>query len=76
MLAGLKKAPATFQGAVDIVLSRVRSKTALVYQNGVVLYSKTVTKPVTHFREARQLLQTVKVTLKLAKCTLFDTAVS
>ncbi|CDF37529.1 unnamed protein product [Chondrus crispus] len=41
---GLKNAPATFQRAVDIILSRVKWETALVYLYDVIIYSKTVTE--------------------------------
>ena len=35
----LKNAPATFQRAVDIILSRVKWGTALVYLDDVIVYS-------------------------------------
>ena len=41
---GLKNAPATFQRAVDIILSRVKWETALVYLDDVIVYSRTVTE--------------------------------
>lgn len=43
MLFGLKNAPATFQRAVDIILSRAKWETAHVYLDDVIIYSKTTT---------------------------------
>ena len=39
MLFGLKNPPATFQRAVDIILSRTKWGTALVYLDDVIVYS-------------------------------------
>ena len=47
---GLKNAPTTFQRAVDIILSRVKWDTALVYLDDVIVYSRTVTE---HIRTLR-----------------------
>lgn len=70
----LKTAPATFQPTVDVMPSRVRWKTALLYLHEVIIYSGTVTEHLTHAREVPQLFHTEEVTMKLAKCTVFDTA--
>ena len=73
---GLKNAPATFQRAVDIILSRVKWETALVYLDDVIFYSRTVTEHMAHVREVLRLLHTAGVLLKLAKCAFFDTSVT
>lgn len=39
---GLKNAPATFQRALDIILSQVKRQFALVYQDDVTIYSRSV----------------------------------
>jgi len=38
---GLKNAPATFQRALDIILSGVKWQSCLVYLDDVIIYSKT-----------------------------------
>ena len=73
---GLKKAPATFQRAVDIIMSRIKWETALVYLNDVIIFSKTVSEHFTRVREVLQLLQDAGVSLKLWRCAFFDTSVT
>ena len=73
---GLKNAPATFQRAVDIILSQVKWETALVYLDDVIIYSKTVMEHFAHVREALRLLRDAGVSLKLSKCAFFDTSVT
>ena len=68
---GLKNAPATFQRAVDIIVSRVKWETALVYFDDVIVYLRTVTEHMAHVREVLRLLHTEGVSLKLAKYTFF-----
>ena len=76
MPVGLKNAPATFQRAVNIILSCVKWETALVYLDDVIVYSQTVTEHMVHVREVLRLLHTAAVSLKLAKCAFFDTSVT
>lgn len=73
---GLKNARATLQRAVNIILSRVMWKTALVYPEDVNICSRTVTEYLAHVKEILPLLQTAGVLLNLAKCTLVDSAAS
>ena len=47
---GPKIAPATFQRAVDIILSHVKWETALVYIDDVIVYLRTVTEYVARAR--------------------------
>ena len=72
---GLKNAPATFQRAVDIVLSRVKWQYALVYLDDVIIYSKTLREHFTHLRTILDLLQEAGVSLKLPKCHFFQASV-
>ena len=72
----LKNAPAIFQRAVDIILSRVKWETALVYLDDVIFYSRTVTEHMAHVREVLRLLHTAGVSPKLAKCAFFDTSLT
>ena len=73
---GLRNAPATFKRAGDIILSRVKWETALVYLDDVIVYSRTVTEHMAYVREVMRLLHTAGVSLKLAKCAFFDTSVT
>ena len=73
---GIKNAPATFQRAIDIILSCVKWETALVYLDDVIVYSRTVTEHMAHVHEVLRLLYTAGVSLKLAKCAFFDTSVT
>ena len=72
---GLKNAPATFQRAVDIILSRVKWQYALVYLDDVIVYSKTIKEHFIHVQTVLQLLRDAGVSLKLAKCSFFDQSV-
>ena len=72
---GLKNAPATFQRAVDIVLSRVKWQYALVYLDDVIVYSKTLREHFSHMRTILSLLQDAGVSLKLPKCHFFQASV-
>ena len=72
---GLKNAPATFQRAIDIILSRVKWQYALVYLDDVIIYSKTVEEHFRHVRTVLTLLQSAGISLKLKKCAFFTAAV-
>ena len=72
---GLRNAPATFQRAVDIILSKVKWQFALVYLDDVIIYSKTVSDHFNHVRVVLSMLQKAGVSLKLAKCKFFDASV-
>ena len=76
MPCGLKNAPATFQRAANIILSRVKWETALVYLGDVIDYSRSVTEHMAHVHEILRLLQNAGVLLKLSKCAFFDTSVA
>ena len=73
---GLNNSPATFQRAVEIILSRVKWETALVYLDDVIIYSKTVTEHFAHVREVLRLLRDAGMSLRLSKCAFFDTSVT
>ena len=73
---GLKNAPATFQRAVDIILSRVKWETALTYPDDVIVYLRSVTEHMAHVREVLRLLHSAGVSLKLSKCAFLDTSVT
>lgn len=48
----------------------------MVYSDDVIIYLETVTERLTHILEVLKLMQTARVTMKVAKCTFSDTAVS
>jgi len=72
---GLTNAPATFQRALDIILSGVKWQSCLVYLNDVIVYSKTPEAHVQHLDEVLGLLRAAGVTLKLPKCRVSRTTV-
>ena len=72
---GLKNVPATFQRAVDIILSWVRWQHALVYLDDVIFYSTTVEAHLEHGQELLTLLQAAGVSLKLRKCSFSEISV-
>ena len=68
---GLRNASATFQRALDIILSGVRWKTCLVYIVDVVIFSKTEEERFTQVSHVLTLLAEAGVKLKLKKCFFF-----
>ena len=69
---GLKNAPGTFQRAADVILSKVKWQTALVYLDDVIVYSKTYEEHFEHLRTVLDLLKNAGVSLKLKKCHFFQ----
>jgi Reverse transcriptase (RNA-dependent DNA polymerase) len=53
---GLRNAPATFQRAIDIILSGVKWKTCLVYLDDVIVFSSSRQAHLQHVNEALTLL--------------------
>ena len=72
---GLKNAPATFQRALDIILSGVRWQICLVYLDDVIVFSRTHAEHVEHLDTVLTLLRNAGVSLKLKKCQFFRTEV-
>ena len=72
---GLKNAPATFQRALDIILSGVRWQACLVYLDDVIVFSKTLGDHIAHLDLVLSLLRHAGVSLKLSKCSFFQTKV-
>jgi Reverse transcriptase (RNA-dependent DNA polymerase) len=66
---GLMTAPATFQRAIDVILSSVRFQCALTYLDDIVLYSPTFDKHLEHLSTVFQLLKAAEVSLKRAMCS-------
>jgi hypothetical protein len=68
---GSRDAPATFQMAIDIILSGVKWKTCLTYLDDVIVFSKSKKDHLAHAAEALTLLGNADLSLKLKKCHLF-----
>ena len=68
---GLRNAPATFQRALDIILSGVRWQTCLIYLDDVIIFSKDIETHLKNVDEVLKLLHDAGVTLKLKKCSWF-----
>ena len=68
---GLRNAPATFQRAMDIILSRVRWKFVLVYLDDIIIFSRDVDEHLRHLESVLKLLQEAGATLRLPKCHFF-----
>jgi len=69
---GLVNAPASFQRALDIILSELRWKTCLFYLDDVIVFSRTAEDHIKHLREVLLLLEKAGVTCKPVKCNFFQ----
>jgi Reverse transcriptase (RNA-dependent DNA polymerase) len=65
VLLFLHYTPATFQRAIDIILSGVRWKTCLVYLDDVIVFSKSKKDHLAHVAEALNLLGNAGLLIKL-----------
>ena len=72
---GLRNAPATFQRAIDVILSRVKWRTCLVYLDDVIIFSPDRASHLRHVHEALTLLRQAGLSLKLKKCRFFSQTV-
>ena len=69
---GLRNAPATFQRAIDVILSGVKWKTCLVYLDDVIIFSPDRKSHLKHVDDALYLLRKAGLSLKLRKCRFFS----
>ena len=69
---GLRNAQATFQRALDIILSGVRWQTRLIYLDDVMIFYKDIASHLGHVDEILTLLRQAGITLKLKKCEFFQ----
>lgn len=72
---GLTNAPASFQRALDIILTNYKWKTCLVYLDDVIIYSKTPEEHIKHVDEVLTCLSSAGITLKISKCKFFTKTV-
>ena len=68
---GFRNTPATFQRALDIILSDVRWQTCLIYLDDVIVFSRPTEQHVRDVYKVLSLLRAAGVTLKLKKCFWF-----
>ena len=73
---GLRNAPATFQRALDIILSSVRWQSCLIYLDDVIVFSKNVEQHLKDVDVVLKLLGKAGVSLKLKKCEFFQPKVN
>ena len=72
---GLTNAPATFQRTLDILLSRYKWKTCLVYLDDVIIFSRDIESHLDHVEQILTVLHNAGVSLKLKKCNFFTDTV-
>ena len=72
---GLKGALATFQRALDIILSGVRWQICLLYLEDVIVFSRTHAEHARHLDTVLGLLRSAGISLKLKKCSFFRSKV-
>jgi transposase InsO family protein len=72
---GLCNAPATFQRAIDVILSSVRWQCALTYLDDIIVFSATLEQHLHDLDRVLTLLHNAGVTLKLRKCQFFRDSV-
>jgi len=68
---GLCNAPATFQLAIDMILSGVKWENVLVYLDDLIIFSADAESDLSHLNTVLTLLGKHGVTLKAQKCHLF-----
>ena len=68
---GLRNAPATFQRALDVILSGVKWKSCLIYLDDIVIFSSNYEDHLEHVATILSLLREAGVSLKIAKSCFF-----
>jgi hypothetical protein len=69
MAFGLTGAPRTFQKAMNTTLAPVLRKCALVFFDGIIVYSAFLEEHVTHLSQVFELLAADQWKVKLSKCS-------
>ena len=64
---GLRNAPATFQRAIDIILSSVKWQYCIVYIDDVIIFSKSIPDHFNHLNEVLTLLGDAGMSIRLNK---------
>lgn len=68
---GLTNAPATFQRALDVILSAFTWKTCIVYLDDVVIFSKDIEAHIRDVDKILTIMESAGLTLNIAKCHFF-----
>ena len=68
---GLTNAPGTFQRLMNKILKPVLYKSALVYLDDIIIYSKTIENHIDDLESVFKLLATNGLKLKIKKCCFF-----
>ena len=71
MPSGLTNAPASFQRTLDILLSRYKWQSCLIYLDDVIIYSNTVDDHFNHVDKILSALNAAGISLKLRKWEFF-----
>jgi hypothetical protein len=66
---GVSNAPSTFQSVMNRALAPVLDKTAMVYMDDILVFSKNPDDHARHLEEVLQLLREAKLYAKLSKCS-------
>ena len=72
---GLTNAPSTFQRLMNKILKPVLYKSALVYLDDIIIFSKTVDEHIKHISTVFKLLAQNGLKLKAKKCDFFKTKI-
>ena len=65
---GMKNSPRCFQSLMDLVLNKVKYKSAFAYMDDVICFSRDFQSHLQHVEEILQLLQKANLKLKRSKC--------
>ena len=65
---GTQNAPATFQRAMDVVLSGLKWKICLIYIDDILVFSDTWEEHLEHLKQVMQRLQDSSLFVKPKKC--------
>lgn len=68
---GLTNALATFQRAVDILMSRFKWRTGLLHFDDIIIFSRNLDEHPDHVRDKMKVLRKTGMTLELRKCEFF-----
>lgn len=68
---GLRNAPATYQRALDMFLTKFKWKSFLFYMDDVIIYWDSIENHICHVGEILTTVAEFGVNLKMKKCTLF-----
>lgn len=66
---GLTSAPATFQGAMNSILSSLMRRCVLVFVDDILIYSQTLEEHEAHLRAVFQILTRHQLKVKRSKCS-------